>query len=582
MKRIQRILAAIAALALLPALPVIHVSAADSDNYVAAHWKFQDEEGYYTGSADDDTLRFIDLTGNGNDLEVCSEGYGDELDIFEWDEGVELNDGGYTASSSLRFGNTWEKALSVDPYEPSLTEYSGAYVSGKYFQTVDGAPLNDVDSSTGWTVEIIFKIDEEWNNNYNRYTGLFSRQGVVESQDEPAFSMALTEMITGASDGYLGTEGTTGLQYVHVDVNEKKTNYEIKNGQIYGEQWMHFMVTSDGNYTEAFLNGESVFAGTENNEIYITDSLFSWEVGVGRKLGTDKATMNPKHPEGLIRRLFCGSISEIRFSMNCMDIEDSLYYQNLETEDETLANDGNPLLEANNIYDYWEKDLIDECLILRNQTNVEYTSEGVKFTGVTADVTDPYLTINLKKYAARVNAEPLNCEEYGFLVLKVKGEGTTGDVEIDYSSSVTGSHTEQHYFYPDGEWTYMIFDLSYYDDWTAERNPTSLRIDWATGYEDGVAAEDAYMILGAVAFFKTEDEANAFAGIVDVIDSATTAAPETQAPDATVTEAATQATTNATTEAPEAEGCSSVVGAGAALVLALSAATVFMRKRDED
>ena len=42
--------------------------------------------------------------------------------------------------------------------------------------------------------------------------------------------------------------------------------------------------------------------------------------------------MNPQHPEGLIRRLFCGSMAEIRFTMNYMDIEDSLLYQNLVEE----------------------------------------------------------------------------------------------------------------------------------------------------------------------------------------------------------------------------------------------------------
>lgn len=328
MKIALRITTVLVLTALLLASFTFPAFAEDTDNYVAAHWKFQNEEGYYTGSVEDDSLRFIDLTGNGNDLEVCFEGNGDQLDIFEWDEGATVGeDGVYSTKSSLRFGNTWEKALSVDPYDASQTEYSGAYVSGKYFQTVNGAPLNNVDSTTGWTVEIIFKIDEEWNNNYNRYTGLFSRQGVVESQDEPAFSMAISEIISGGtSDGYIGREGTTGLQYVHVDVDENKTNYELMNGQIYAEEWIHFMVTSDGYYTEVYINGENVFASSENNEIYITDALFSWEVGVGRKLGTDKATMNPKHPEGLIRRLFCGSMSEIRFTMNYMDIEDSLLY----------------------------------------------------------------------------------------------------------------------------------------------------------------------------------------------------------------------------------------------------------------
>ena len=334
MKLFKRSMALLVMLLMVMTSFAFPTAAVSSDNYVAAHWKFQNEEGYYTGSIEDDSLRFIDLSGNGNDLEVRSEGNGDQLDIFEWDEGATVGENDvYKTNSSLRFGNTWEKALSVDPYTPEQTSYSGAFVSGKYFQTVTGAPLNNVDSTTGWTVEIIFKIDEEWNNNYNRYTGLFSRQGVVESQDEPAFSMAISELISGgSSDGYIGTEGATGLQYVHVDVDEQKTNYELMNGQIYAEEWIHFMVTSDGWYTDVYINGENVFSASEYNEIYITDSLFSWEVGVGRKLGTDKATMNPQHPEGLIRRLFCGSMAEIRFTMNYMDIEDSLLYNNRDVE----------------------------------------------------------------------------------------------------------------------------------------------------------------------------------------------------------------------------------------------------------
>ena len=345
MKLFKRSMALLVMLLMVMTSFTFPTAAVSSDNYVAAHWKFQNEEGYYTGSIEDDSLRFIDLSGNGNDLEVRSEGNGDQLDIFEWDEGATVGENDvYKTNSSLRFGNTWEKALSVDPYTPEQTSYSGAFVSGKYFQTVTGAPLNNVDSTTGWTVEIIFKIDEEWNNNYNRYTGLFSRQGVVESQDEPAFSMAISELISGgSSDGYIGTEGATGLQYVHVDVDEQKTNYELMNGQIYAEEWIHFMVTSDGWYTDVYINGENVFSASEYNEIYITDSLFSWEVGVGRKTGfnkdtnSDHATMNPKHPEGLIRRLFCGSMAEIRFTMNYMDIEDSLLYNNREVENNESA-----------------------------------------------------------------------------------------------------------------------------------------------------------------------------------------------------------------------------------------------------
>lgn len=556
--------------------------AADSDNYVAAHWKFQNEEGNYSGSIEDDDFRIIDLTGNGNDLEVRSEGNGDELDIFEWDDGATVGeDGGYTSSSSLRFGNTWDQALSVDPYPSEQTSYSGAYVSGKYLQTVDGAPLNSVDSTTGWTVEIVFKIDEEWNTNYNRYTGLFSRQGVIESQDEPAFSMAITELITGSSDGYIGTDGRTGLQYVHVDMNESKTNHEFMNDQIYAEQWIHYMVTSDGEWLDVYINGENVLSMAENNEILITDTLFSWEVGVGRKTGFNKdtnsnhATMNPKHPEGLIRRLFCGSISEIRFSMDYMEIEDSLLYVNA-TEQETEGNEGEktPLLENNFIYNIWNEDIVLGCFDNASQTAVEATEEGVKLSGIASEGVDPFVTFKINNYQSAVNADAFKAEEYPYVVFKIKSEGTNEECQLFYTSSPSEENSERGYYTADGEWQYMLFDLSYCDGWLSQRKLTTVRFDWATGYTGD--AEAAYMTIGEIAFFKTEEEANAYAGIVPETEPEKTEAPETEAPEtqAPATEAPAE------TNAPVESGCGSGIGFGAAAVLAAGAAFVVLKKKD--
>ncbi len=578
MKLVRRFSVLFVMAAVVLASLVFPAVAAEEDNYVAAHWKFQNEEGNYSGSIEDDDFRIVDLTGNGNDLEVRSEGNGDELDIFEWDDGATFGeDSGYTSDSSLRFGNTWEKALSVDPYPSEQTAYSGAYVSGKYLQTVDGAPLNNVDSTTGWTVEIIFKIDEEWNNNYNRYTGLFSRQGVIESQDEPAFSMAITELITGASDGYIGTEGRTGLQYVHVDVNENKTNHEFKNDEIYAEQWIHYMVTCDGSWLDVYVNGENVLSMAENNEILITDALFSWEVGVGRKTGfnkdtnSDHATMNPKHPEGLIRRLFCGSVSEIRFSMNYMDIEDSLFYANAsETETEGEGSEAPALLENNFIYNYWNEEIAQKCFD-SNQTTVEATEEGIKLSGITSEGVDPFVSLKLNEYQAAVNADAFKSEEYPYVVFKIKSEGTNEECQLFYTSSPSENNSEKGYYTADGEWQYLVYDLSYCDGWLNQRRITTVRFDWATGYT-GVA-EDAYLTIGEIAFFKTEEEANAYAGIVPETKPAKTEAPDTTAPE-------TQApTTQAPAETkPASGGCGSVMGAGAALILAAAACVALKKK----
>ena len=304
-----------------------------SNQKILAHWKFQNDAKYFTGDIGTDSLKFVDLSGNGNDLEVATEGNGAQLDIFTWDKGVdndtlkELDN-----ASSLKFGNTLDQAQSVDEYESDKTAYSGAYVSGKYLQTVDNAPLNSFDGTDGWTIEVIFKVSPDWNTNYNRYTGIFSKQGVVQSQNEPALSLALTEKISGEDDGSLGKYGTTGLQYIHVSSAEVKTNRELQNGMIGADQWIHYMASSDGFATDVYINGELIHSFNESCDVAVVDDSFGWEVGVGRKLKGNEATMNEEHPEGLIRRLFCGSISEIRFTEGYMDIEDSLILENQKTE----------------------------------------------------------------------------------------------------------------------------------------------------------------------------------------------------------------------------------------------------------
>ena len=310
-----------------------------SNNGVLAHWKLQNQEGYYSGNIDADELTFVDLSGNGNDLAVRTVGNGNQLDIFSWDTGVDLNGLKTTeASTSLKFNNSLTQAQSVDPYDASQTSFSGAYVSGKFLETVENAPLNSLTGKNGWTVEIIFKISPEWNNQYNRYTGLFSRQGVVESQNEPALSLALSETAGGNADGTIGDNGTIGLQFIHVDPSENKTNIELADG-IQAEEWVHYMVASNGMMTSIYYNGTLIRTVNESGKIATLDPTFGWEIGVGRKLpGDQDRSMNTVEPEGLIRRLFCGSISEIRISEGALSVEASLLNvnntQNDNTEDE--------------------------------------------------------------------------------------------------------------------------------------------------------------------------------------------------------------------------------------------------------
>lgn len=309
-------------LALLIAICV--TAAAAEDVPAVAHWKFQKLNGCYSGELTKDNLVFYDLTGNGNDLTVAAEGFGKDLFVLEWDEGCNI--GASTGSTSLLMNNSKENSASVDPYPADKTSYTGGHTSGKYLQTVKGAPMNAMPFSGAYTIEVIFKFSPDFNNDYNRYCGIFSRQGVVADQNEPPISLAATELSNGT---VLGDSDTIGIQYVHIDAAGTKTNAEMENGVLEADQWLHYMIVNDGKgQTNAYLNGEPVGEFFEESGIYVTDPSYRWEVGVGRKngeghVGTD--TQNADHPEGMIRRLFCGSVSEIRVTEKALTVEQSLF-----------------------------------------------------------------------------------------------------------------------------------------------------------------------------------------------------------------------------------------------------------------
>jgi hypothetical protein len=119
----------------------------------------------------------------------------------------------------------------------------------------------------------------------------------------------------------------------------------------------------------------------------------------------------------------------------------------------------------------------------------------------------------------------------------------------------------------------MIFDLSDCDGWLSDGMPITVRLDWAIEYEG--AAEDAYMIVGEIALFKTEEEAYAHAG-----EEVTTAPQKTEAPTTVAPETEAPAT-EAETEASAKKGCGSVVGAGAAVMAIITlGALVIGKKKD--
>ena len=283
---------------------------------VLAHWKLQNEEGCFTGSVDDDTVGFRDLTGNGNDLIAKIVGNGSELDIFSWDKDVDPAKVKF--ASALKLNNTKALAATVDPYKSDETSYTGGYTSGKYLETVKGAPINAYEFENGFSIEVIFKLSPDLDNDYNRYTGIFSRQGVLDDQNEPPFSIAVSEWDDDSATGTL-SGNTTWLQILMCDP-DVKVNREMDEIRIDASSWHHVMITFNAGMGKltVYLDGAELLSSyVAFDRLHVTDPNYSWEVGVGRKWGGSddaRASKNEKSPEGMIRRLFAGSVAEIRIS----------------------------------------------------------------------------------------------------------------------------------------------------------------------------------------------------------------------------------------------------------------------------
>ena len=118
------------------------------------------------------------------------------------------------------------------------------------------------------------------------------------------------------------------MQYLHCD-DTQKVNIEMNEILIGADGWHHILVSSDGFSTTYYIDGEPMRTIGDFPYLLYTDPNYSWEVGVGRKWGAghENECKNEDAPEGMIRRLFAGSISEIRVMDGPIEPEDSLYYK---------------------------------------------------------------------------------------------------------------------------------------------------------------------------------------------------------------------------------------------------------------
>ncbi|WP_232231461.1 immunoglobulin-like domain-containing protein [Paenibacillus sp. HW567] len=321
-----------------------------SQTPVLAHWKFS-QDNVASGALDSSNLRLGDLSGLGNDLTLVTTGNGlssEAGSMLKWSE-----DG-----KSLEFGN-----------------YRGASV-GKYFKTVDGAPINSEEFMNGYTIEAVFKMPKGFTPARNQWTGLLTRQGTGKQAGKTAGE---TEILTTLSVSNLGE-----LQWESYPTNLNDNSSAWSFSLSSPNNWYHTAIVNDGKKTKLYIDGVTDFRNTPEDRIGIKAvNGKGWNIGASEW-------------DGAIDGLFAGSLEEIKITANALP-ESKWVVQDYDTAGLIEGNnDDTPLVSGEGTYTF--AFLPDTQMPVRYQENIffsqmqwlvdNYKKMNIKMTSGLGDIVD--------------------------------------------------------------------------------------------------------------------------------------------------------------------------------------------------
>jgi hypothetical protein len=125
----------------------------------------------------------------------------------------------------------------------------GNPVSGAYFRTVDGAPLNSETFADGYTFEVFFKVPADWDGGRNGWSAMLSRagsagragkSGPTTTAEEPVLTLSLSGSVELQWNAYpLNLQGAT-TAWSHL---------------LQQQEWWHVAVVNDGRVSRMYVNG---------------------------------------------------------------------------------------------------------------------------------------------------------------------------------------------------------------------------------------------------------------------------------------------------------------------------------------
>lgn len=314
---------ALAAAMLLASAPAItglaRASAAENDVHVYADWKF--EESYAEGSLAGNDLVLRDESGNGNDLElVVSDNGASAADFLAFEDLSMTGDAG-----SMKFiGLKEEDQQQLDSLSGAERE---AFILNDmeyaYLRTADDAPINRETFTDGYTIEIVFRMPEDYDAS-DAWMNILAREG------------------SGAQlgSGQWDYEGHHGTMQVNIS-NCKEIQYMTQNGtntkfnstlwglsMDNGGAWYHIAITCDGNgdALKAFTNSGESFRNYTGGGM---DGMYAAEDGgnfrIGAVISNHLYRWADSQENDLLTKLLRGNIQEIRISEGALEPEQWLF-----------------------------------------------------------------------------------------------------------------------------------------------------------------------------------------------------------------------------------------------------------------
>lgn len=275
-----------AVLALIMCLSFMPAFAAEEDTGVTvyADWQFN-EDSVLSGSIAGGDLMIKDQSGNGNTLKLNTYGSFTAENLSFSDEGA------LPGKGSIFFNSV------------NSNDSSARAQVGSDFTTVDTAPINKNSFEKGYTIEILYKMPDDWNNT-DRWTNLIARLG---------YSNKIDSEFHDECSSHISVSNCKEIQFIPANAANSKSPGSVWSVAMdKAENWYSIVITSDGNSIRSYVNGAAAFrdyTGGDMNGLYADPSDGRFRIGARIK------------NNGTPYRFTRGYIQEIRISEGVLERE---------------------------------------------------------------------------------------------------------------------------------------------------------------------------------------------------------------------------------------------------------------------